>query len=107
MNDINTREYVRFLNEIKLRIILARAQAFQPLNKELAKLYWDIARSIIEQQEKYKWGDAQVEKLVSDLKEDFKSTFGFSVHSLWSLCQGYLKYKKAPVLQYLVKELPY
>jgi hypothetical protein len=88
MKTINGREYVQFLTEIKSRIIMARELSRRD-DKELIKLYRDIARSIIEQQGKYKRGDALVEKLTDDLKEDFKKTFGFSAPNLWSMCQPY------------------
>jgi predicted nuclease of restriction endonuclease-like (RecB) superfamily len=107
MKDIKGREYVRFLSEIRSRIITARIQASHSVNKELIKLYWDIGRNIIERQKKYKWGDAVVEKLANDLKEDFKSTFGFSVQNLWYMRQFYLEYKDASILQRLVGELPW
>jgi len=107
MKDIIGREYVRFLNEIKSRIISARIKASRSVNKDLIKLYWDIGRSIIERQEKYKWGDAVVEKLANDLKEDFKGTVGFSVQNLWYMRQFYLEYKDDSILQQLVGELPW
>lgn len=107
MKDIIGKEYIRFLNEIKSRIISARIKAVRSVNKELIKLYRDIGRSIIERQEKYKWGDAVVEKLANDLKEDFKSTFGFSVQNLWYMRQFYLEYKDDAILQQLVGELPW
>ena len=107
MKNIIGKEYIRFLSEIKSRIISARIKAVRSVNKELIKLYWDIGRSIIERQEKYKWGDAVVEKLANDLKEDFKSTFGFSVQNLWYMRQFYLEYKNDAILQQLVGELPW
>ena len=107
MKSIIGKEYISFLNEIKSRIISARIKAVRSVNKELIKLYWDIGRSIIERQEKYKWGNAVVEKLANDLKEDFKSTFGFSVQNLWYMRQFYLEYKDDAILQQLVGELPW
>ena len=104
MKSIIGKEYISFLNEIKSRIISARIKAVRSVNKELIKLYWDIGRSIIERQEKYKWGNAVVEKLANDLKEDFKSTFGFSVQNLWYMRQFYLEYKDDAILQQLVGE---
>ena len=106
MKNIIGKEYVKLLSEIKSRIVSARIKAVRSVNKELIKLYWDIGRSIIERQEKYKWGDAVVEKLANDLKEDFKSTFGFSVQNLWYMRQFYLEYKDDSILQQLVGELP-
>lgn len=72
------KEYIKFLHEIKSRIVTARIQAIRSVNKELIKLYWNIGRAIVQRQNKYKWGDAVVEKLANDLKEDFETTFGFS-----------------------------
>jgi len=100
-------EYIKFLNEIKSCIVTARIQAIRSVNKELIKLYWDIGRTIVERQKKYKWGDAVVEKLANDLKEDFKTTFGFSAQNLWYMRQFYLEYKDDSVLQQLVGELPW
>ncbi len=101
------KEYSKFLNEIKSRIVTARIQAIRSVNKELIKLYWDIGRTIVERQKKYKWGDAVVEKLANDLKEDFETTFGFSTQNLWYMRQFYLEYKDDSILQQLVGELPW
>lgn len=107
MKNIAGKEYIKFLNEIKSRIVMARIQAIKSVNKELIKLYWDIGRAIVERQEKYKWGDAVVEKLATDLKGDFKTTFGFSTQNLWYMRQFYLEYKDVPILQQLVGEIPW
>lgn len=50
-NTIGT-EYIKFLDEIKSRIVTARIQAIRSVNKELIKLYWDIGRTIVERQKK-------------------------------------------------------
>ncbi|MFA5093269.1 MAG: PDDEXK nuclease domain-containing protein [Candidatus Omnitrophota bacterium] len=100
-------EYIKFLNEIKSRIITARIQAIRSVNQELIRLYWSIGKTIVERQKKYKWGDAVVEKLASDLKEDFKTTLGFSTQNLWFMRQFYLEYKNDSILQQLVRELPW
>lgn len=107
MKNIAGKEYIKFLNEIKSRIVTARIQAIRSVNKELIKLYWDIGKSIVARQQKYKWGDAVVEQLAKDLKEDFKTTFGFSVQNLWYMRQFYLEYKDFPILQQLVGEIPW
>ncbi len=101
------KEYIKFLNEIKSRIVTARIQAVRSVNKELIKLYWDIGRTIVQRQKKYKWGDAVVEKLANDLKKDFETTFGFSTQNLWYMRQFYLEYKDDSILQQLVGELPW
>lgn len=107
MKNIIGKDYIKFLNGIKSRIASARIKAARSVNKELIKLYWDIGRNIVEQQEKHKWGGAVVEKLANDLKEDFKNTFGFSVQNLWYMRQFYLEYKNDAILQQAVGELPW
>jgi len=62
------KEYLTLLNEIKSRIAAARIQVSRSVNNGLIQLYWDIGRSIIERQEKYKWGDAVVEKLARNYR---------------------------------------
>lgn len=105
--EIISKEYLAFLSEIKSRIISARIKAVRSVNNELIKLYWDIGRSIIDRQKKYKWGRAIVEKLANDLREEFKNTFGFSVQNLWYMRQFYLAYKDDAILQQLAGELPW
>ena len=50
------KEYIKFLNEIKSRIVAAQIQAIRFVNKELIKLYWDIGKSIIERQKNISGG---------------------------------------------------
>lgn len=107
MKNIIGKEYVQFLNEIKSRIFTARIQAIRSVNKELIKLYWDMGKSIVERQEKYKWGDNIVEALARDLKEAFSQVHGFSERNLWNMRRFYEEYKNKPFLQQLVAEIPW
>lgn len=101
------KEYINFLNEIKSRIVTARIQAVRSVNKELIKLYWDIGRTIVERQKKYKWGDAVVERLAIDLAAEFNCTAGFSAQNLWRMRLLYLEYKGSLKLAQLVREIPW
>jgi len=101
------KEYANFLNEIKSRIVTARIQAIRSVNKELIKLYWDIGRTIVQRQKKYKWGDAVVERLAFDLAAEFNGVVGFSVQNLWRMRLLYLEYKDSLKLAQLVREIPW
>ncbi len=101
------KEYIKFLNEIKSRIVTARIEAIRSVNKELIKLYWDIGRTIVEKQKKYKWGDAVVERLAFDLAAEFNGTAGFSAQNLWRMRLLYLEYKDSLKLAQLVREIPW
>jgi len=107
MKNIAGKGYIKFLNEIKSRIVTARIQAIRSVSKELIRLYWDIGRSIVERQQKYKWGDNIVEALARDLKEAFPQIYGFSVRNLWNIRRFYQEYKDKPILQQLVAEIPW
>lgn len=107
MKNIAGKEYIKFLNEIKSRIMTARIQAIRLVNKELIKLYWDIGKNIIERQQEYKWGDNIVEALARDLKNMFPQARGFSERNLWNMRRFYEEYKNKPFLQQLVAEIPW
>jgi predicted nuclease of restriction endonuclease-like (RecB) superfamily len=107
MNRLINKEYIRFLNEIKSRIISARIRAVQSVNKELIKLYWDIGKSIVKRQDQYKWGDSVVEKLALDLIAEFNGASGFSIQNLWRMRLLYLGYKDNAKLAQLVREIPW
>ena len=107
MRNALSKEYRDFFKAIKSRILSSRIKAVRKVNKGLINLYWDIGKTIVERQEKYKWGNAVVEKLANDLQKDFKTTFGFSAQNLWYMRQFYLEYKDDLILQQLVGELPW
>lgn len=107
MKNMIGKEYIKFLNEIKSRIVTARIQAIRSVNKELIKLYWDIGKNIVERQRKYKWGDNIIEALASDLKEAFPQVHGFSERNLWNMRRFYKEYRSKPFLQQLVAEIPW
>jgi len=107
MKNIAGKEYIKFLNEIKSRIVTARIQAIRSVNKELIKLYWDIGKNIVDRQEKFGWGQSVVEQLSRDLNHEYKDIEGFSPDNLWRMRMFYLEYKDEQKLAQLVPELPW
>lgn len=107
MREIIGGEYGNFLKEIKSRIVTARIHAVRAVNKELIGLYWEIGRSIVERQERLKWGDSVIEQLAKDLKKTFPEVLGFSERNLWNMRRFYEEYKRNSILQQLVAELPW
>jgi len=84
------KEYISFLQEIKSKIKTAQIKAAVKVNEELLRLYWDIAKIIVEKQKESKWGDGIIEKISSDLKKEFPNMKGFSVRNLKYMKQWYL-----------------
>ncbi len=101
------KEYIKFLSEIKLRIVTARIQAIRSVNKELIKLYWDIGKTIVERQKQFGWGKGVVEQLSRDLISEYANFEGFSRDNLWRMRMFYLEYKDNPILAQAVPELPW
>lgn len=97
--------YKKFYKEIKARVISARISAARYIDRESISMYWDIGKSIVDKQEKNKWGDKIVEKLSEDLTNEFGNKYGFSPYNLWRMRQFYLEYKDSPILARLVPEL--
>lgn len=100
-------DYIKFLKEIKEKIISSRISAYRGLNRQLIKLYWEIGENIVERQERFGWGKSIVEKLSSDLRKEFPTAKGYSVQNLWYIRQFYLEYRDFPNLQQLVGEIPW
>lgn len=107
MKNIVGKEYIKFLNEIKSRIVASRIQAIRSVNKELIKLYWDIGKRIVERQKKFGWGKGVVEQLSRDLVNEYADFKGFSRDNLWRMRMFYLQYKNEQKLAQLVPELPW
>lgn len=104
---ITKSDYLKFLKEIKGKIISARISAYRKLNRDLLRLYWDIGKNIVERQEKFGWGKNIVEKLSKDLIAEFEGREGFSPNNLWRMRNFYLTYKNSPKLAQLVQEIPW
>jgi predicted nuclease of restriction endonuclease-like (RecB) superfamily len=116
---IDTRDYARFLKEIKYRIQSARIKAVRAVNRELIGLYWEIGHMIVERQEQLGWGKSVVDRLAADLLKEFPAMKGFSPSNLWRMRQFYAtlsapeflaqavrEIKRNPFLRQIVAELP-
>lgn len=102
-----SRDYIKFLNVLKSRIVSARIRAARSVNKELIYLYWDIGKGIVEKQKQFGWGKGVVEQLSRDLTQEYADFEGFSRDNLWRMRMFYLEYKDKPILAQLVPELPW
>ena len=100
-------DYLKFLKEIKEKIISARISAYRKLNRDLIKLYWEIGKLIFERQQQFSWGRSVVEQLARDLHEDYPGAKGFSARNLWDMRRFYIEYKDLKNLRQLVAEIPW
>jgi predicted nuclease of restriction endonuclease-like (RecB) superfamily len=105
---INKAEYQKWLNLIKAQIHQTQIRTALSVNNELINLYWNIGKSIVEQQEIKSWGNSVVEKLSIDLKNQLENITGFSRTNLFAMRQFYLFYKsKSEKVPQLVGQIPW
>jgi hypothetical protein len=98
-------DYAAFLASVKARVIHARTSAARAANRDLILLYWDIGCGIVEKQQTAGWGDAVVERLAADLREEFPDMRGFSNNSVWLMRQLYAEHSTPEFLEQAVQEL--
>jgi len=103
----SSKEYIKFVAEVKRRVVSARISAIRAINRDLIRLYWDIGRMIVERQEKQGCGKSVVERLSMDLRKEFPGYTGFSSRNLWDMKRFYEQYTANEKLRQAVAELPW
>jgi predicted nuclease of restriction endonuclease-like (RecB) superfamily len=91
--------------EVHRLIEVARERAFQAVNSELIKLYWEIGRYIDDKVSTELWGQGVVDALAEFIMEREPTIKGFSTRNLWRMRQFYEAYRDLPILTPLVTEL--
>jgi len=98
-------DYPAFLAALKERIVHARTTAARAVNRELALLYWDIGRAIVEKQQLLGWGESVIDGLSADLQDAFPRTSGFSPRNLRDMKRFYLAYSDESIWRQPVAKL--
>ena len=91
-DNIDNKDYARFLKDVESRIQSARISAGRAVNRELILLYWDIGRVIMEKQEALGWGHSVIDRLSRDLRTVFPAVTGFSPRNLRDMKRFYPAY---------------
>ena len=99
------RNYNSLLADIKERVRAAQYAALRAVNRELVRLYWGIGQIIEERQRVVSWGKSVVERLASDLQQEFPGMNGLSKDNLWRMRKFYLHYSKSEKLAPMVQEI--
>ena len=89
---IKTEAYKDFIQDIKSRIQASQIKAAIKVNRELLRLYWDLAGLIVEKQKKATWGKGFINELSNDLKKEFPHMKGFSPTNIKYMRNWYLFY---------------
>jgi len=102
---IQERDYKKSLSSIIKKVDDSKHRAITTVNKLLIELYWFIGETIVNLQEKGKWGDGVVEQLSGDLRMKYPNMSGFSSRNLWDCKRFYLTYHDFPKLRPPVAEI--
>lgn len=89
-----------FYNEIKNILISARNKVYKTANFAMVEAYWNIGKSIIEEQggnEKAEYGAGLLKELSKQMTEDFGK--GFTVTNLKYMRQFYLMFPNGHALR--------
>ncbi|ODS35559.1 hypothetical protein BEH94_11850 [Candidatus Altiarchaeales archaeon WOR_SM1_SCG] len=99
------QDYKKSLSSIIKKVEDSKHRAITTVNKLLIELYWFIGETIVNLQEKSKWGGGVVEKLSMDLRMKYPDQSGFSVRNLWNMKRFYETYHQYEKLQALPAEI--
>lgn len=95
---------IQFISEIKDKVRNAQYEAMKAVNVALINLYWEIGKSISENQTE-NWGKSVVSTLSKELQKEFPGVGGFSTTNLWLMAQFYTEYQLFENLHPLVGEI--
>ncbi len=105
MNEARRDNYKQVFQTLKARVLQAQHHALHTVNTALISLYWDIGKTIVEQQTQAGWGKAVVAQLAKDLQAAFPGVRGFSAQNLWRMRQFYATYRDSENLSALLREI--
>jgi len=96
---VKTTEYKDFIKSVKSKIQSSQIKTAVRVNVEFLKLYWELAKDIVEKQQHTSWGDGFIEQISKDLKTEFPKMKGFSKRNLLYMKKWFLYYTDPKVPQ--------
>ncbi|MGI0494317.1 PDDEXK nuclease domain-containing protein [Alkalinema pantanalense CENA528] len=99
--------YEQTLLDLKRRIRSAQVRAALAVNQELLLLYWQIGKTILEQQQREGWGTKVIDRLARDLKQEFPSLGGLSSRNLKYMRAFADAYPDSEFVQRCVAQIPW
>lgn len=86
------KEYIEWLNELKIRFRSAQIKAAVKVNSEQLLFNWLLGRDLVIRKAEEKWGSGIVNRVSLDLQAEFPKAKGFSARNLWFMKQWYSFY---------------
>jgi predicted nuclease of restriction endonuclease-like (RecB) superfamily len=98
-------QYFELRNSIITRIKETRLRFIIQANTGMIELYWNIGNDILRRQDAEGWGAKVIDRLSTDLKEEFPDMDGFSARNLGSMKRFASVWPDSQILQQPVAKL--
>lgn len=76
------KKYEDIIDKLKEKIRQARINAVYTVNTQLLAIYWEIGKTVIDQQNSEGWGTKVIDRLSHDLKAEFPDMKGLSSRNI-------------------------
>jgi len=93
--------------EVLALIEAARNRAYQAVNTELVRLYWQLGEHISRKIEKAEWGDGVIDELAVTLARRYPGMRGYTRRNLFRMRQFFEAYRGQKKVSPLVTQLPW
>jgi len=94
MKDLESQEYLNWINSLKLKIRKAQNKVAFTINSQLLELYWELGKELTLRQEDSSWGSKFMEKTAKELRSTFPQIKGFSRRNLYAMRQWFQFYSQ-------------
>lgn len=95
------KEYIHLFSLIKDRVQKAQIRTVSAANSQMLLLYWQLGRTILDNQEKKGWGAKVIQFLSADLRKEFPLLKGFSPRNMLYMKQFALGYSPEVIAAYI------
>jgi len=95
----NQNNYFAILDSLKQKIRQGQLKAAHSVNVQMLAIYWEIGKTVANQEASEGWGKKTVEKLAIDLKAEFPEMKSFSPRNLRYMRSFAVAYPQFPILQ--------
>lgn len=107
-NAVIDKDYARWILRLKQKVQQAQLTAARNSNSVLIELYWELGREITQREKEFDYGAKFIERIASDLKQEFPNIKGFSRRNLYRIRQWYLFFlASGGVVPTAVAQLPW
>ncbi len=100
-----TKQYLKFITDLKQSIIQSRYQAARLANREQLALYLRTGQMLSEKIDAEKWGSKVIEQISTDLQKQLPGLKGFSYRNLMKMRQFFADYQFIAILPPATAEL--